>query len=173
MVTSSRAMGWICYWFVGVQKTLQLYCFGPQNRMHFIRQIPGAGRMKRQAFPCHWPSVMLCSLQTHLVQVYEVNAEDSRLSSDRLCHLPGKWGLNCTTFPQLEMSGLNCIHWQDEKCVMFCLALHSRYPKFKVALSSQPLLLPLPPCTDAHLWWEDPSISVLSLHFSHPCFPLY
>lgn len=34
----------------------------------------------------------------------------------------------CPTFPQLEMRGMNCIHWQGEKCVMFLLALCKKYP---------------------------------------------
>lgn len=90
--------------------------------------------MKSQVFPCRWLSVMLCSRQTHqlhLVQVREVNAEDSRLSSDQLCHLPGERGLDSAPRFHSWRCGTNCIHRRGEKCVRFCLALYSRYPNLK------------------------------------------
>lgn len=79
-----------------------------------------------------------------------------------------------TAFPQLEMRRLNCIHWQDEKCVMFCLALYSKYPNLKqCCLFDFCFFLCLLALRHTHLQWEAPSLSVLALHLSHPCFPLY
>lgn len=96
---------------------------GPQGRVHLTGEIPGQWEGWSQPH-----RLMLCLL--HLVQVCEVKAGGSRLSSDQLCHLPGEQGPDSAP----HFHSWRWVRWIaaiNKMRNMLCFVLYSRYPNSK------------------------------------------
>lgn len=125
----------------------------PHWRVDFL----GDGKDEETSLPSQWMLFLLQTHELHLIWVIAVNPQGFQAEiSSALSFARGMRTRLCTTLPQLGTSGLNHIQTQDEECVVFCLAVHSRYPNLKQHCLPRFCFFLCLPCEKTHPFWSCP-----------------